>query len=429
MKKISIIILLLSILWSIDLSGQDSKKEEIRQQLRFERMPWRSVLQKAKESNRIVFVQVFTEDCAACDKVKKEIWTNEKIAEDLNSNFICWQPASGTKDAKAFEKKYNIRAYPTTLFINGKGEVIDKYVGEIDARKMFNMLQNVKSGEFTLAFYREQYKENNGEMEPEMLLDYAIALRDAGEDYDNVIAKYFKSQSGEDLMQARNIRAIMIFVDNMHSPEFVTFARQYLNSESREYSENDMAMKIEDVISNTLMTELMANPKLSLEDTLKSTIQFFDIQEPQAIISRVNMDYYDYVKPNKDKYCEALSTYMRSHLAEISYEDIMQKAEKVADECDNPAVISDAIMWVNEAMTRMNAPTNEIQLVYIHLLTKDRRFDEAHDMLNMLIESQLMDGGDKEELMKLQEKEARKIEEARIHGEPIDNNDQLKINK
>ena len=429
MKRNSIFIILISILWSIGLSAQDSKKTETKTILRFEEMPWKKALQMAKESNQTIFVQVFTENCIACDKIKKDVWMNEDIAKILSSNFICWHPVQGSKDAKAFEKKYKIRAYPTTLFINGKGEVIDKYVGAVDARKMTNMAQNVKNGEFTLAFYRKLYNQDGREMEPEMLLNYAIALRNADEDYEKLIADYFKTQSEEEMLLPRNIRAIMIFVENMHSPEFTTFARQYRNVESKEYSEGDMAMKVEDVISNTLMTELMANPKLSLDDTLQSTIQYFDIIQPENLISRVKMDYYDYVKPDKEKYCEALSLYMHSHLSMLNVEDIMQKAEKVTEECNNPIIISDAIMWVNEAMIRMEQPGVEIQLAYIHLLTKDHRYDEAHDALNQLVESQLMEGGDEADLIKLQEKEARKIENARIQESSPDQEGQLKIER
>jgi thiol-disulfide isomerase/thioredoxin len=373
---------------------------------------WKTELQIAKESDKVIFVQLLTDNCPPCDEIKNMIWKNEEIGRFYVGNFLIWAPAPGSKDEKNFKKKYRVKSYPTSLFIAPDGSIVHKFVGLPSEKKMMEMGNDVLNNTNTLAFYKKMYKEEGDEMGPEKMLNYAICLMEAGEDYNHIIDAYFKTQTEEDLFMDRNIKAIMLFTDNMYSREFRFLVQRNKELESSEYSEVDRTLRIEDIISNTLNTAVMSNPKISMDDTLNATVKYFEIRNPESLFSRVWMDYYDYVKPEKQKYFSSLAAYMESHVMLLDAQSIMDYVERVANECNDRMIIDQAVMWANEALAKTVEPGDAMYLGYIDILVKDRRYAEAMETLDRLAQSWFMKGMPEEEVMKKQDKIARAIEQA-----------------
>jgi len=395
--------------------------------LKFQHDAWKAVLESAKESGRLIFIQILTDDCEACERLKNDIWKNEELAREITGGFIVWSPKSGTKDAKVLYKKYEISSYPVTLFINSEERVIDKYIGYITPERMHQMLENVREGIGTLAFYEDMYKRDTYKLDPGELLNYAIALMDAGEDYNKVIQDYFKSQSVDELYRNQNIKAIMLFTDDMYSREFRFLARNNHKINNAEYPESKRNMKIEDVISNTLNTLVMAHPKINIFDTLSATIVYFNIKPSEGIQNRVEMDYYDYVKPDKEKYFQSLNSYMSTHIPMMNPESIMDKVERVSSECKRPDIIDNAVMWANEAFMREEDPSADMYKAYIDILIKARRFGEAMEILDGLTQRWIADGMPEQEALKKQAEYIKKLDQ-QIDSHP-DADEQLMIPK
>ena len=52
---------------------------------------WKQAIAKAKTENKPLFVDFYTDWCGPCKKMDKEVFTDAKVAEFYNTNFITIQ--------------------------------------------------------------------------------------------------------------------------------------------------------------------------------------------------------------------------------------------------------------------------------------------------------------------------------------------------
>lgn len=94
------------------------------QGIKFENGTWEDVLAKAKSENKVIFVDVFTQWCGPCKMMSKNVFTQEKVGEYYNANFINYKIDAESATGKEFVKKHPVAAYPTYFFLNGNDEVV-----------------------------------------------------------------------------------------------------------------------------------------------------------------------------------------------------------------------------------------------------------------------------------------------------------------
>lgn len=93
---------------------------------------------EAKKFNKPIMVDFYTDWCGWCKKLDKDVYADSKVA-DLAKKFICIK-IDGDKN-KDLVNKYTVRGYPTILFLNPDGSVINTSVGYIPADEFLTRMQ------------------------------------------------------------------------------------------------------------------------------------------------------------------------------------------------------------------------------------------------------------------------------------------------
>ena len=102
-------------------------------QIDFKRGNWKDVLAEAKARHKLIFVDIYTDWCGPCKMLNNSTFKDVKAGEFFNANFVNIKIDMEKGEGPAFAMKYSVRAYPTLLFINAKGEVVHKTLGYKDA--------------------------------------------------------------------------------------------------------------------------------------------------------------------------------------------------------------------------------------------------------------------------------------------------------
>ncbi len=90
---------------------------------------WEAVLADAQLNNKVIFVDVYASWCGPCKYMDKEVFTDERVANKFNRKFINYKIDGESFAGVNLSLQYEVAAYPTYLFINGRGQLLHKIEG------------------------------------------------------------------------------------------------------------------------------------------------------------------------------------------------------------------------------------------------------------------------------------------------------------
>lgn len=107
-------------------------------QISFEHLTLAEAVEKAKKEKKPVFVDVHAVWCGPCKRMAATAFTDAKVAELYNANFINVKIDGEKGDGPAVMQQYGITAYPTLLYINPDGTLARKQTGMMDAAQLIS---------------------------------------------------------------------------------------------------------------------------------------------------------------------------------------------------------------------------------------------------------------------------------------------------
>jgi thioredoxin-related protein len=141
------------------------------QSIAYSQLNFNEALTKAKDENKKVIVDVYTDWCGWCKKMDAEAYKNSDVKKIIEENFVFVKlNAEGTNKVTYKGKQYTeqdlaalfeVTGYPTTVFLEPDGKQIEyKY----DSMKMKNLPGYFKTDEFKkiLEYFKDnKYKESD----------------------------------------------------------------------------------------------------------------------------------------------------------------------------------------------------------------------------------------------------------------------------
>jgi len=150
---------------------------------------------KAKQEKKILFVDIYTEWCAPCKIMAKEVFPNPDVAAYYNANFINYSLDAEDEDQNGpdIAEVYEVSAYPTFLFLNGEGELVDTAKGGLDVDVFLDVGKRANGEGETWQELEAKYKAND--RNDQFLFNYFVKAKLhsmkllRGEELDNFFSK------------------------------------------------------------------------------------------------------------------------------------------------------------------------------------------------------------------------------------------------
>jgi thiol:disulfide interchange protein DsbD len=97
-----------------------------------ESLPWETrlgpALEEAARANKIIMVDTFTDWCTVCKKLEEKTFQNLQVQEKLkNMVLVKIDFTRETPQNLQLKERYQIIGFPTVLFLNSRGEVLDRF--------------------------------------------------------------------------------------------------------------------------------------------------------------------------------------------------------------------------------------------------------------------------------------------------------------
>ena len=126
---------------------------------------------KAAEQNKHLLVWLHKTDCGYCESMREFTLEDENVAAVLKNSYLFVHINISENDnvtyksfkgsGKAFAKKVGYNFYPSSLFLNGKTEIVFAAAGYIEEKDFLMMLKYVDSGAYRHMKY-DMFRQQEG---------------------------------------------------------------------------------------------------------------------------------------------------------------------------------------------------------------------------------------------------------------------------
>jgi len=358
--------LFLSLCLCIGLSMQADKIE-------FRDLSFKEGLEAAAEEGKPVFIDCFTTWCGPCKWMSANIFTDSKVAQYYNENYICLKIDMEKGEGVDIAKKYGIRAYPTLLYLDAKGERLLVSVGaDRDPQSYIDNGEQAKDPERNLPYLLSNVDENFEDQE--FMYDYFMTTSSANMIPEGMVDRYFAQFSVEEWLDGPNWEILTRTADDINGKTF----RVILDNASlvAEAQPEDGASFIEQTVFYALANQLYRARNEEAEAKYQATRdEILNIGFPgsEKIAFRLQLIGFQ-----KSENYEAYGAALVENVEKFFWDDaneLNNVAWTAFEKVESPEVLKRALLWAKRAVEL--SPEHHIMDTYAHLLHVNRQTEEA----------------------------------------------------
>ena len=101
-----------------------------------------TAIKKAKSKNLPIMIDIYTDWCSWCKELDKNTYANEKVIETAKKIVSVKLNPETSEEGEEIAKKYGVKGYPTILFINADGFVLENVGGYVEGEKFVPYIKN-----------------------------------------------------------------------------------------------------------------------------------------------------------------------------------------------------------------------------------------------------------------------------------------------
>ncbi|PKQ63086.1 hypothetical protein BZG02_09980 [Labilibaculum filiforme] len=164
------------------------------QGIEFEHGTFNEAVAKAKQENKLVFMDCFTTWCGPCKWLSKEIFPQQEVGEFFNKNFVSIKMDMEKGEGVELCSRFQVTSFPTLLFIDGEGNAVHKLVGGMPAEDLIKGAKAALDPSMRIGTLKAKFESGNRDLE--FLMTYLGAVK-AQYDQENmaVVSKEIIKQS------------------------------------------------------------------------------------------------------------------------------------------------------------------------------------------------------------------------------------------
>jgi thiol-disulfide isomerase/thioredoxin len=328
------------------------------------------VLALAKKERKLIFMDCYTTWCGPCKRLAAQVFPDPEVGEYFNANFINTKFDMEKDEGPEIAARFGVRAYPTLLWFNGEGNVVNRVVGGLDpaglieaGRKSLDPTPGILNG------MRVRY--NNGDRDADFLADYVNTSSAAGEKTDGLFKEYLEKLSTKQLNEEKHARTIFNLTNDIKSQGL-----QYLMANKEAYKKllgDETFNKKINAIATKAVTESPKADDKALFDGAIELLKNNKAPDTHEMTLKLSMAYY--LKMNDmDNYDKNASAFIKKYAPKnaVVLNDVAWNYFLNVNESPQ---LSKATKWAYEALNIENKYT--YNLTYAYLLYKQKNYKEA----------------------------------------------------
>lgn len=100
------------------------------------------LLDQAKAENKLVFLDFYTTWCLPCRMMDDEVFSLASTGDKMDKNFISYKVDAEKGNGPTLSTVFNVYAYPTLLFLDSDGNVLERKDGSLSNSQFLNLAES-----------------------------------------------------------------------------------------------------------------------------------------------------------------------------------------------------------------------------------------------------------------------------------------------
>ncbi|MDV7698035.1 thioredoxin domain-containing protein [Chryseobacterium soli] len=365
------------------------------QGIKFEDSNFAAILAKAKKENKLVFIDAYASWCGPCKLMVKNIFPLKTVGDYYNGHFINAKIDMEKGEGIGLAKKYNVKAFPTYLFINGDGEEVHRTLGYVEENDFIQFAKDAGDPNKRLTSLKQKFE--NGEKDPEFLKNLAgLTLYNDAEFSGKVLDRYFQSKESLD---QEDVQMLLAGTQSSDSPLYKVFkARkpEVVKVIGDKYDKFDKNINLNTILKKSYNADTKTwNDNYFMAESQK----FLTKEEAEKTLKRVKAS-----RALKDKDIatyEKLTLELYKDYSAASSEELNSLAWNFFENVNTKSSLEKAVTWAQESVKKDQNYANTDTLANLYNKVGDKKKAKMWAEKSIeLAKSTGQDSGDTEKLLK-----------------------------
>jgi thioredoxin-related protein len=321
----------------------------------------------AKTENKPVMLMGYATWCSHCNLMKSTVLIDPAVSDFFNKNFICTQIDGESADGIAMRKRYNVKAFPTFLFLDSNGELLYTASGEFTAENFIKEGQNALSTAHQLPELKKLFESdmNNADF----ALAYVSALRKHNQNTDAAAQQYLSKLTDQQLISEMNWRIIAQGVRDINSREF-----RFVLKKQPEFAAVASKKRVDKKIINAVQEWLQ--PFVEANDTVnyfkkRSSAANIGLFKTDSLIFNYDLQILESTK-NWDGYHKAAVAGVEKFASKNAWQ-LKEIARVYMNHISAPKALDQAIIWAKRSLELQDAYDIRVIIARLYLNRKDMK--------------------------------------------------------
>lgn len=317
------------------------------QSITFENSDFSTILNKAKQEKKLVFLDAYASWCGPCKLMERNVFTDKNVADYYNQNFINAHFDMEKGEGRALAAKYGIRSYPTMLFLNGEGEIMGKELGYIQADQFLELGKKNNKPQLVNTNLKDEFLKGN--LDQNSLLSFINLYASK----DPILAKkaseqYFENKK-DNAFTPEEINALLNFTQSTEDKNYQIFKKNKdgivkLLSE-KNYSQFDNYLQL-----LQLFKSATDDKTKSIDDNkiLKDGTKYLSKEDLAKSLDIYKLNYYAANQKYADYEKTALEYYKNAD--DFNNSELLAAAKIFDEGVTTPTSLQTAARWAEKAV-------------------------------------------------------------------------------
>lgn len=301
---------------------------------------WETAITEAKAANKLIFMDAFTTWCGPCKMMTNQVFPNEQVSQFYNANFVNVKMDMEKGEGLELARKFDVRAYPTLLFIDPSGaEIVHRTAGFMAVEAFLGLGKTALDPSKRLSSMDKKYQA--GDRDPEFLFNYATAKSMTFDGSAGPIAdEYLKTQT--DWKTERNLKFVFDFADRVDSEAF-KFLCKNRNLFAEKLGNEAVTGKIDEIVSQSIESK----PDITL-DEIGQIFKNAWPEKAEEMTSRYSLTYFRN-RGERENFAAAAVRHYKKYPSKDA-EELNEAAWTFFRVVDNPDQLKAAVKWAKKSV-------------------------------------------------------------------------------